>query len=69
MRQLITFFSLSYFVSWTIWLPLYGHIIGLENLPTLPFHHALGGLGPFIASFITTWMYDKDMGVKQLTSK
>jgi membrane protease YdiL (CAAX protease family) len=56
-------------ISWTIWLPLYGHQFGLTSLPILPFHHGLGGLGPFIASFLTTWIYDKGKGVRQLFKK
>lgn len=66
MRQLTIYFSLAYLISWVIWLPLYGHIFGLTGLPVLPFHHATGGLGPLIASFLTTWIYYKKDGVKQL---
>ena len=35
----------------------------------VPFHHGLGGLGPLIASFLTTWIYNKQEGVKQLVKK
>ena len=69
MKQLITYFGLAYLISWTIWFPLYGHSFGLANLPTLPYHHGLGGLGPFIASFLTTWIYQKGEGVKLLIQK
>ncbi|MEO6253844.1 MAG: type II CAAX endopeptidase family protein [Ferruginibacter sp.] len=69
MKQLLTYFGLSYLISWTIWLPLYGHIFALTNLPTLPFHHALGGLGPLIASFLTTWIFLKTEGLKTLLKK
>jgi membrane protease YdiL (CAAX protease family) len=69
LKQLATYFALAYLVSWAIWLPLYGHAIGLTDLPTWPFHHAIGGLGPLIASFLTTWIYDKQEGVKQLFKK
>ena len=48
---------------------MYGHIFGLTNLPTLPFHHGLGGLGPLIASFLTTWIFSKKDGVKRLLNK
>lgn len=66
MKQLITFFGLSYFISWFIWLPFYGHLIGLNNLPILPYQHALGGLGPLTASIIITWMYSGTDRLKQL---
>jgi len=69
MKQLLTYFGLAYLISWTIWLPLYGHIFGINNLPVLPFHHALGGLGPLIASFLTTWIFFKKEGVKKLLAK
>lgn len=69
MRQLTIFFGFAYLISWLIWLPLYGHIFGLDFLPSLPFQHAIGGLGPFIASFITTWLLEKERGVKQLLRK
>lgn len=69
MRPLITFFGLAYFISWTIWLPLYGHIFGLSNLPNLPFHHAIGGLGPFTSAFLSTWIFHKKAGVQQLLMK
>lgn len=69
MKQLVTYFGLAYLISWIIWLPLYGHVFGLTLLPTLPFNHAMGGLGPLIASFITTWLYNKHDDVKQLIKK
>lgn len=69
MKQLATYFGLAYLISWTTWLPLYGHVFGITSLPTLPFHHGLGGLGPLIASLLTTWIYYKQKGVKQLLKK
>jgi uncharacterized protein len=69
MKQLLTYFGLAYLISWAIWLPLYGHIFGLNNLPTLPFHHAFGGLGPLIASCLTTWIFLKKEGLKKLLAK
>jgi uncharacterized protein len=69
MKQLLIFFALAYLISWIIWLPLYGHIFGINNLPVLPFHHAFGGLGPLIASFLTTWIFFKKDGVKKLLAK
>ncbi len=69
MKQLLTFFALSFLISWIIWLPLYGHIFGLTNLPILPFHHALGALGPLIAAFFSTWIVLRKDGVKKLLTK
>lgn len=69
MKQLLTYFGLAYLISWIIWLPLYGHIFGLTNLPTFPFYHALGALGPLAASFLTTWIYWKNEGIRKLFKK
>ena len=66
MKQLITFFGLSYFISWSIWFPYYGHLVRINNLPILPYQHALGGLGPLLASCLTTWIYLKTDGLKLL---
>ncbi len=65
-KPIFLYFLLAYLISWLIWLPLYGHEFGISDLPTLPFHHALGGLGPLLASFITTAIYYPSGGVKQL---
>lgn len=69
MKQLLTYFGLAYLISWAIWLPLYGHVFGLTKLPTLPFHHGIGGLGPLLASFLTTWIFLKKEGLKNLLVK
>ena len=69
MKQLLTYFSLSYLISWAIWLPLYGHHFGLSHLSSIPFQHALGGLGPLLASFLTTFIFLKKEGVKILCKK
>jgi CAAX protease family protein len=69
MKQLLIFFGLAYLISWTIWLPLYGHVFGLTNLPVIPLNHAIGGLGPLIASFLTTWIFLKTEGLKKLLAK
>lgn len=69
MKQLTLYFSLAYFISWLIWLPLYGHIFGISNLPVLPFNHALGGLGPMIAAFIVTYIFEKKQGLLRLVRR
>ncbi|MDX1939694.1 MAG: CPBP family intramembrane glutamic endopeptidase, partial [Saprospiraceae bacterium] len=47
----------------------YGHTFGFTGLSTLPYHHGLGGLGPLIASFLTTWIYHRKEGVYRLIKK
>lgn len=51
---LVRFFLLAYGISWLIWAPLWLPAIGVAGLPVLPYHHALGGLGPMIAAFVCT---------------
>ena len=69
MKQLTLYFSLAYFISWLIWLPLYGHVFGITNLPAFPFNHALGGLGPMIAAFITTFIFEQKQGLLRLVRR
>lgn len=66
MKQLITYFTIAYAISWVIWLPLYGSAFGLTSFSTLPYHHAIGAFGPLIAAFVTTWLFNKKDGVKKL---
>ncbi|MEP7265026.1 MAG: type II CAAX endopeptidase family protein [Bacteroidota bacterium] len=69
MKQLFTFFGLAYLISWIIWLPFYAPVFGLTDLPHLSFQHALGGLGPLLTSFLTTWIFLKAEGLKTLIKK
>lgn len=69
MKPFIIYFSLAYLISWTIWFPLYSSSLGIYGLPVLPFHHGIGGLGPLIASFITTFILEKKKGIKKLSTQ
>ncbi len=69
MKQLTLYFTLAYLISWLIWLPLYGHVLGIYNLPSIPYNHALGGLGPMIAAFISTYIFEKKEGLLRLTQQ
>lgn len=51
---LLTFFFLAYSISWLLWAPLWLPSFGVRDLPVLPFHHALGALGPIAAAFIVS---------------
>lgn len=67
--QLVVYFLLAYAVSWLIWFPLYGSVIGVECSLNIPFNHALGGLGPLISAVITTAIFTGRAGLKQLLKK
>lgn len=69
MRQLAVYYTLTCIISWLIWLPLYGPALGLSGVHPFPFQHALGGLGPLIAAFITTGMYSGKSGVRLLLAR
>lgn len=49
-----SYFALAYGISWTLWAPLWLPALGVEGLPIVPFHHALGALGPIAAAFIVS---------------
>lgn len=66
MKQLITYFTIAYAISWVIWLPLYGSAFGLTSFSALPYHHGIGALGPLIAAFVTTWLFNRKDGIKIL---
>lgn len=63
-RQLAIFFLLSFTISWSVWLPLYGHHLGLQTTAPLTYQHALGALGPMVAAIITSMIYG---GRRELT--
>jgi uncharacterized protein len=51
---LATFFALACSISWLLWAPLWLPAFGVRGLPVIPFHHALGALGPIAAAFLVS---------------
>lgn len=66
--SLFIFFGLAYLISWTIWAPLYLPAFGITGLPRLPYHHALGAIGPITAAFIVAALENGARGPKRLLS-
>ncbi|MBL7930932.1 MAG: CPBP family intramembrane metalloprotease [Bacteroidia bacterium] len=56
-RQLITYFSLAYLISWITWWPLYAQALGFSSYTPLKYQHALGAFGPMIAAFILSYKF------------
>ena len=55
-HPLATFFALAYGISWALWAPLWLPALGVHGLPVIPYHHALGALGPITAAFLVSAM-------------
>ena len=68
-HTLQTFFALAYAISWLIWAPLWLPYFGVNVLPTLPFHHALGALGPITAAFVVAGVETGRAGVADLARR
>lgn len=63
MRGIFKFYGLACALSWIIWLPLYLPHFGVRALPVLPYHHAIGALGPLMACFTLTALSEGRHGV------
>jgi uncharacterized protein len=63
------FTALAYGLSWLLWFPLYAPQLGIKGLPILPYHHALGAIGPFAAAFITAYIFQKKNSVQELSNR
>jgi membrane protease YdiL (CAAX protease family) len=63
------FFVLAYAISWVVWSPLWLPHFGVASLPVLPYHHALGALGPLVAAFMVTAWHEGPGGVQQLVRR
>jgi len=64
-KKIITFISFSYGISWLIWLPnvvCHNFNVGWQHSNWL---HLLGGLGPLFGALITTFIFDKKIGLKK----
>lgn len=65
-KELFTFFLLSYAFSWLLWSPLWLPFFGVKTEAFLPYQHGFGGLGPMLAAFITTAMFNGNPGLQCL---
>lgn len=63
------FFVLAYGISWLLWAPLWLPALGVQGLPTLPFPHALGAIGPLAAAFIVSHAEQGEAGTRDLLQR
>lgn len=51
---LAAYWMLACGISWLLWSPLWLPAFGVDGLPVVPFHHALGAVGPIAAAFLVS---------------
>lgn len=66
--QVAFFYFLCLLFSWLAWLPLYAWQIGLAKLRGPDWFYSLGFFGPFLASCISTAVFQKNAGLKSFLS-
>lgn len=62
-KELSTFFLISYAISWLLWSPLWLPYFGVKTNAFLPYQHGFGGLGPMLAAFVTTAFFNGKPGL------
>ena len=65
----MSFFLLAYALSWFLWAPLWLPVLGVDGLPVLPHHHALGALGPIAAAMILSVRAGDGRGALELVRR
>ncbi|MBK9490341.1 MAG: hypothetical protein IPO07_17340 [Haliscomenobacter sp.] len=65
-KALSIFFLLAYAISWLLWSPLWLPFFNVKTEAFLPYQHGFGGLGPLLAAFITTVIFDGKPGLQLL---
>jgi membrane protease YdiL (CAAX protease family) len=65
-HPLAAFFALAYAISWILWAPLWLSRLGVAGLPVVPYHHALGALGPVTGAMIVSAVVDGWPGPRDL---
>ncbi|HOY16838.1 MAG TPA: type II CAAX endopeptidase family protein [Haliscomenobacter sp.] len=65
-KALSIFFLLAYAISWLLWSPLWLPFFNVKTEAFLPYQHGFGGLGPLLAAFLTTAIFDGKPGLHLL---
>ena len=67
-KELTIFFLLAYAISWLLWSPLWLPFFGVQADAVWPLQHGFGGLGPMLAAFAATAIFDKKEEMARLWS-
>ncbi|MBL7826441.1 MAG: CPBP family intramembrane metalloprotease [Saprospiraceae bacterium] len=65
-KELASFFIFAYAISWLLWAPLWLPFLGINPGAFLPYQHGFGGLGPMLAAFLTTAIFNGKPEVRLL---
>lgn len=68
-HPLVVFYALACAVSWLVWAPLWLPPLGYDVLPVLPYHHALGAVGPIAAAFLVSAAQTNGHGPRDLLAR
>jgi len=52
MKPLVVFYTTALGVSWLLWAPWVAHVQGVRSIPSSPYLHLVGSLGPAVAALI-----------------
>lgn len=63
-KKVVAFIVLAYGISWIIWMPLFLEHNFHFGWKVSQWNHILGGIGPFLAALITTFIFGKKEGLK-----
>ena len=64
-KKIVAFILFAYFISWLIWLPNLLANYSVIDQGYSGWLHAAGGLGPFLGAMATTFIFDKQQGLKR----
>lgn len=68
-HQLLSFFSLAYAISWTLWAPILAERLGVRGTRYATLLLFVGGFGPFLSALLLTFVERGFSGVKSILGR